>query len=110
MFLNQDNILVDERNGMYIALLSDFGSGKVLEDLHSVAPSNDKIINSTLKATVDWIAPDLVSYDVERKIFEVNFSGDTLTPSCDMWSFGCTCIEVSSSETISSSRLRPKLS
>lgn len=71
--LAQGNILVtdDER-----AILCDFGLATVMDDeLTALATSNE------FKGSTRWCSPEVLS-------------GESRSPSTDMWSWGCLALEV----------------
>jgi len=73
------NILVDTRGSIKLA---DFGAAKKIEGLFASTTGNRSGIGS-LKGTVFWMAPEVIR--------ESSYSYQ-----CDIWSLGCTGIEMSS--------------
>lgn len=75
-------LLKEDTNGNLVGVLADFGSCKLLEDQYS---------SSSAQTSLAWAPPEYC------KLGE--FSDETyhrgLTAMGDMWSFGCTVLEVS---------------
>lgn len=62
-----------------VARICDFGFARMLAE-HSTSYSE----HTSMKGTVRWMAPELLSEDDARH-----------TTHSDVWAFGCLCIEVS---------------
>ena len=74
----QSNIMVDYENGFVVARISNFGSAKLLD------PALNQVINSTRSASNAWQPPEYTNPEIYANP----------KSSYDMWSFGCTILEV----------------
>jgi len=77
--IKAENILLDTRNGELTALLSDLGSARDFSGLFVVA-------DSSLMSSFEWCPPEYLS-DVDAPKTAEDGSGD-------VWSYGCTVLEV----------------
>jgi serine/threonine protein kinase len=72
-----DNILIDAAN---TAKLADFGCSKLIE----IATGHSRLGCNTLTGTPFWMAPEVIRVT----------GGDSYGTKADIWSFGCTVVEM----------------
>ena len=79
----QSNILITVQDNILVACISDFGSAKF-----SFAKEYD-IALSTKSGVLDWLSPECVTEITVPPLHS------TPIPASDIWSWGCTFLEVS---------------
>lgn len=94
------NILVDSTG---VCKLADFGTAKRIS---SLVESDTKGISS-IKGTVNWMAPEIISQSSLGRYLSSLKNSCLLERFCDIWSVGCTVLEMATGKAPWSTLVKP---